>query len=185
MARRPGTPRLLDLSGEGREQRGHVDPGRRRSACRSASSLGVPEPRAARSPSASLLVGKDMGQRAALGLLPPRCLLLPHEAVSPGRSGPQEKDPPLGAQTRSHLLCTSRHVPLLLWGRASPSVNCEDLAKPAGEPLPVLRQVSALATTTAATARLRPGSGEPVAGPTADAESRWLRRAAPWHPAEN
>lgn len=129
-----------------------MDPGRRRSACRSASSLGVPEPRAARSPSASLLVGKDMGQRAALGPLPLRCLLLPHEAVSPGRSGPHEKDPPLGAQTHSHLLCTSRHVPSLLWGRVSPSVNCKDLAKPAGEPLPVLRQVSTLATTTAATA---------------------------------
>lgn len=146
---------------------------------------GPVKPRAAHRPTASFLVGKDMGQRAAPGPSPLSCLLLPHGSVSPGRSGPQEKDPPPGARALSNLLCDSRHVPSLLWGLLSPSVNCEDLAKFAAEPLPVLRQVFTLATTTAAMAPLRPGSGELAAGLTVDVESRWLQRAGLWHPTEN
>lgn len=42
---------------------------------------------------------------------------------------PQEKDPQLGAQTLSNLLCDSRQVASLLWALVSSSVKCEDLVK--------------------------------------------------------
>lgn len=113
----------------------------------SALSLGVTESWVTSSLTNLILSGKEM--EAGTEHAGPKstvfsslcCFFRPHEApvMSAWDGRPQEKDPQLGAQTLSILLCDYRQAASLLWALVSSSVKYEDLLNYAPEPLPVLR----------------------------------------------